>query len=402
LKALYFDNNILKIALLKVATKISRNAPFWPLSPVRYAEVEELPLPGPDWLRVKNIACGLCGSDLHFLYMEMATDCFPAATPGIDRKFLGHEIVAEVMETGKGVKNVKPGDRVSLRIDWPSCYQLEIEPKCPECAKGNYMLCRNVGKKKLPVRDTGGGFSPYMLMHKTQPFRIPPSFSTDEALLLEPYACAVHGVYKQKPRRGDKVLVVGCGTIGLTTIAVARATQPGAEIYALARYPFQADLAREMGADDVLMGRSSVYPRMAELTGASYCKGVFGNEILLGGFDLIYDTIGNDGSIKDSLRMVRGNGAVVIIGINFNPGRLDYTPVWCQEIRLTGINCHADEAGGKNSFDVAASLIRSGKVKTGGLITHRFPMERFREAVETFQSKGNAGAVKIVLEHERR
>ncbi len=399
MKALYFDNDIKRIALLKAASKISRNAPFWPISPVRYAEVIEPDLPGPDWLRVRNIACGLCGSDIHFLYMDMATDCFPAGLPGIARKFLGHELVAEVIETGKGVKGFTKGDRVALRIDWPSCFQLGIEPRCPQCAQGNYMLCQNIGKKTLPVRDTGGGFSSRMLMHRTQPFKIPASFTNDQAVLLEPVACAVHGVCKEKPRRGESVLVVGCGTIGLFTIAVARAMEPGARICALARYPFQAELAKRMGADEAVMGRSSKYARLAEITGASYWKGYMNNEILLGGFDVIYDTIGNDQSVRDSLRWARGGGAVVIIGINFKPGRLDYTPVWNQEIRLTGINCHADEAGRKSSFDIAASLIKSGKVKTDGIITHRFPMERFRDAVEVFHSKGAQGAVKIVLEH---
>ncbi len=399
MKALYFDNDIRKIAFLKAASKLSKNAPFWPFTPVRYAEVNDPELPGPDWLLVRNIACGLCGSDIHFLYMDMATDCFPAGLPGIDRKFLGHELVGEVVNTGKGVREFRPGDRVALRIDWPSCYQLEIEPKCPECAKGNYMLCRNIGTKALPLRDTGGGFSPLMAMHKTQPFKIPPSFTNDEAVLLEPVACAVHGVYKEKPAKGDRVLVVGCGTIGLFTVAVARAVQPGSKIYAVARYPFQAELAKKMGADEVITGRSSQYRRMADITGASYWKGYFGNEIMLGGFDIIYDTIGNDASVRDSLRWVRGGGAVVIIGINFNPGKIDYTPVWNQEIRLTGINCHATDDGKKTSFDIAAALMKSGKVKTEGMITHRFPMGRFREAVETFHAKGNAGAVKIVLEH---
>lgn len=402
MKALYFDNNLMKIVFLKAASMISRKAPFWPFSPVQYAEVEEPSLPGPNWLRVRNLACGLCGSDIHFLYMDMATDCFPAGLPGIDRKFLGHELVAEVVETGAGVREFKPGDRVALRIDWPSCFQLEIEPKCPQCSRGNYMLCQNIGKKGLPLRDTGGGFSSRMIMHKTQPFKIPGSFSNDQAVLLEPVACAVHGVYKEKPGRGDSILIVGCGTIGLFTIAVAHAAEPRARIFALARYPFQAELAKRMGADEVIMGRSSHYARMAEITGASYWKGYMNNEILLGGFDIIYDTIGNDASIRDSLRWVRGGGAVVVIGINFKPGRLDYTPVWNQEIRLTGINCHADEAGRKTSFDIAASLIKSGRVKTDGMITHRFPMERFREAVDTFHSKGDAGAVKIVIEHGSR
>lgn len=399
MKALYFDNDLKKIALLKLTSKLSKNAPFWPFAPVRYAEVPELDLPGPDWLRVKNIACGMCGSDIHFLYMDMATDCFPAGLPGIARKFLGHELVAEVTETGKGVRDYKSGDRVVMRIDWPSCFQLEISPPCPQCARGNYMLCQNIGKKALPIRDTGGGFSSGMLMHKTQPFKVPPSMSNDEAVLLEPLACAVHGVYREKPVKGDRVLVVGCGTIGLFTIAVARAVAPKARICALARYPFQAKLAIEMGADEIITGKSNVYRRIAEVTGASYWKGYFNNEILLGGFDIVYDTVGNDKSLTDALRWVRGGGALVIIGINFNPGRIDYTPVWNQEIRLTGINCHAEDIAGKTSFDIAASLIKSGKVKTEGMITHRFPMERFRDAVDAFLSKGEKGVVKIVLEH---
>ncbi|MBN1534580.1 MAG: alcohol dehydrogenase catalytic domain-containing protein [Spirochaetes bacterium] len=399
MKAFYFDNDIKRIAFLQAASKLSRNAPFWPFSPVRYAEVPDPELPDPNWLRVRNIACGLCGSDIHFLYMDMATDSFPAGLPGIDRKYLGHELVGVVEEAGKGVRHLRPGDRVALRIDWPSCFQLEIEPKCPQCARGNYMLCQNIGKKKLPLRDTGGGFSPRMVMHRTQPFKIPPPLTDDQAILLEPLACAVHGVFAAMPRRGDTVLVVGCGTIGLLTIAAARALQPRSKIVALARYPFQAELAGNMGADEVVTGRQSQYARMADLTGASHWKGYFGNEILLGGFDIVYDTVGNDGSIRDGLRWVRGGGAMVIIGINFMPGRLDYTPVWHQEVRLTGINCHATETGGKTSFDIAASLMKSGRVKTDGMITHRFPMDRFRDAVAAFNAKGSAAAVKIVLEH---
>jgi threonine dehydrogenase-like Zn-dependent dehydrogenase len=399
MKALYFDNDLKKIALLKIASRFSKHAPFWPIAPVRYDEVPEHGLPGPNWLRVKNIACGLCGSDIHFLYMDMATGCFPAGLPGISRKFLGHELVGEVIERGANVKDFSPGDRVALRIDWPSCFQLEISPPCPQCARGSYMLCENIGKKSLPIRDTGGGFSPAMLMHKTQPFKIPSKLNDDQAVLLEPLACAVHGVYHEKPKRNDRVLVIGCGTIGLFTIAVARALEPSSRITALARYPFQAELAKNMGAHEVLMGKSGVYRALAELTGATYWRGYFNNEILLGGFDLVYDTVGNDASISDGIRWVRGGGAFVIIGINFNPGRIDYTPVWNQEIRLTGINCHAMDAPGKSSFDIAASMLASRKVKTDGIITHRFPMQRFREAVETFLSKGDRGAVKIVIEH---
>ncbi|HQO03974.1 MAG TPA: alcohol dehydrogenase catalytic domain-containing protein [Spirochaetota bacterium] len=365
----------------------------------RYTDVAEPELPNSKWLKVQNIACGLCGSDIHFMYMELDPKTFPAAIPGISRKYLGHELVGEVTELGKDVRNLKTGDRVCLRIDWPSCYQMELDPMCPQCKKGEYMLCQNLGMKDLPLVDTGGGFSPYMVMHRTQSFKVPTALSNDEAVLIEPLACAVHGVRKQSPEKGDRVLVIGCGTIGLLTIAAARAMQKDIEIIALARYPFQAEMARKMGADNVISGRGNTYEEIAGITGAKYFEGYFGNRILLGGFDIIYDSVGNDRSINDALRWTRSNGAVVILGINFKPGKIDYTPIWNQELRVTGINCHAME-GKKTSFDIAAEILAKKSVPFSSLVTHRFPMNNYRDAIKTFFSKGKEGAIKIVLEHE--
>ena len=399
MKALYFDNNVAKILALRVASVFSKNAPFGRFSPVRYAEVEEPRIPGPRWLKVRNLSCGLCGTDVHFLFMEMDPLTFPAATPGISRKYLGHELVGEVMEVGADAGGFAPGDRVALRVDWPSCCQLEIDPPCRPCASGSYMLCENLGKASLPMVDTGGGFSPYMVVHRSQPFRIPDALDADRALLLEPAASALHGVLKRKPEAGEKVLVVGAGTIGLMTLAVTRALAPEARLHCVARHPFQAEAARRMGAEDVLLSGKTLYKQAAEATGAAYRRGVLNNEILLGGFDVVYDTVGNDRSIKDSLRWVRAGGTVVILGINFQPGKIDYTPIWNQEVTVTGINCHATESTGETSFEIAARLLADEDFPVAGMITHRFPMDRYRDAVRTFLSKGRSKAIKIVLDH---
>jgi threonine dehydrogenase-like Zn-dependent dehydrogenase len=307
--------------------------------------------------------------------------------------------VGEVVDTGEDVKNVKPGDRVCLRIDWPSCYQMEIDPLCPQCQKGSYMLCQNLGAKKLPLIDVGGGFSRYMVMHHSQPFKVPEERNNDDAVLLEPLACAVHGVGKRIPDKDERVLVLGCGTIGLLAIAAIKAMQPEAEIIALARYPFQAELARKRGADDIIVKEKNLYQKISSLTGAKYYEGFFGNRILIGGFDVIYDSIGNDSSINDSLRWTRSTGTVVIIGINFKPGRIDYTPVWHQEIFVMGTNCHATEENGLTSFDMAANFLLEKKILLNGIITHKIPMNDYRDAVNLFLSKGKHEAVKIVLTH---
>lgn len=263
------------------------------------------------------------------------------------------------------------------------------------------MLCQNLGARKLPLMDVGGGFSPRMVMHRTQPFKVPDGLSNDEALMLEPMACAVHAVRKHPPAAGDRVLVVGCGTIGLLTVAVAKSMVKNAEVIALARYPVQSEMARTLGADDVILGETNPYRRIAELTGAKYFEGYFGNKILLGGFDVIYDTIGNDDSLSHALRWARSKGTVVIVGVNFKPGKIDYSPLWHQEIQVTGINCHVLKEGAHSSFDIAAGLITEKRLPVGRLITHRFPMDRWRDAVKTFLAKGREGAIKIVLEHPR-
>ncbi len=399
MRGLFFDNNIIKIGLLQATSKLYKYAALLPLSPTRYGRIDEPEIPNPRWIKVKNRACGICGSDIHFIFMELDPKSFPAATPGLSRKFLGHEMVGEVVEVGGEVSRFKEGDRVCLRIDWPSCYQMEIEPMCQQCQAGNYMMCENLGARKLPVVNTGGGFSPYMVMHRTQPYKVPSDLTDNEALLLEPVASAVHGVMKRIPERGDRVLVIGCGTIGLLSIAIARALGRGAEIFALARYAFQADMARRMGATDVVIDNKEVYKNMAGITGAQYHEGYFGNRILLGGFDIVYDSVGSDRSIQDALRWVRGGGSLVILGINFRPGRIDYTPIWHQEINVTGMNCHANEKGGKTSFDIASRLLMDKRIDTDGLITHRFPMHRYREAIRVFKNKGKHKAIKIVLDH---
>jgi threonine dehydrogenase-like Zn-dependent dehydrogenase len=399
MRGLFFDNNIIKVGLLQITSKLYKYAALLPLSPTCYGRIDEPEIPNPRWIKVKNKACGICGSDIHFIFMELDPKSFPAATPGLSRKFLGHEMVGEVVEVGGEVSRFKKGDRVCLRIDWPSCYQMEIDPMCRQCEAGNYMMCENLGVRKLPVVNTGGGFSPYMVMHQTQPYKVPSDLTDDEALLIEPVASAVHGVMKRIPERGDRVLVIGCGTIGLLSIAIAKAMGRGAEIFALAKYPFQADMARRMGATDVVIDNREAYKSMASITGAQYHEGYFGNRILLGGFDIVYDSVGSDRSIQNALRWVRGGGSLVILGINFRPGRIDYTPIWHQEINVTGMNCHADEKGGKTSFDIASRLLMDKRIDTDGLITHRFPMHRYREAVKVFKNKGKHKAIKIVLDH---
>jgi len=399
MKSLYFENSIARVAALQLASVFTKKAAFAPFAPVQYGDIDEPQVPGPNWLKVKNINCGLCGTDIHFLFMNMDPKCFPAALPGIKRKHLGHELVGEVIETGSGVEDLAPGDRISLRIDWPSCFQMEIDPPCRQCGSGNYMLCENLGTKDPYIVDNGGGFSPFMVIHKTQAYKIPTEINDEHAVLIEPTSCAVHTVMKRKPEKDEQVLVIGAGTIGLLTLAVTRDFCPEANIACIVRYPFQAEIAKKLGADAVLTDNDHVYQDLGSLTKGKYFKGFFGNEILLGGFDVIYDTVGNDRTVRNALRWAKGGGNVILSGINFKPGKIDYSTVWNQEVNFTGINCHATESGGQTSFDMAVKFLLETDLPVHEIITHQFSMEDYQKAVETFMSKKETQAIKIVLNH---
>jgi threonine dehydrogenase-like Zn-dependent dehydrogenase len=401
MKALYVDFDMRRVVALTLAKHISRNLAFAPFAPLRFREVPEPQMPGPRWIKVRNTMCGLCASDISFVFMNIDVGSFPAAAPGVPRKYLGHELVGEVIEAGPEVENVAVGDRVAMRIDWPSCFQQDLAQPCRQCAAGNYMLCENVGLRPAPVIDAGCGFSPFMVMHRTQPFRIPPGLTDDEAVLLEPTAVAVHAAMRRTPRPGEKVLVIGSGTIGLLTLAVAKALEPACQVFSVARYPFQAEQAARMGADRVLSEGEGFYRQAAEATGARSIEGAFGNRILLGGFDLVYDSVGNDRSLRDALRLARAGGTVVLVGANFQPGKLDYSPVWYQEVNLVGANSHATEPTGENSFAIAARLLEHKAIRVEGMVTHHFPLGEYRRAIGAFCAKEKSRAIKVVIDHER-
>ncbi len=116
-----------------------------------------------------------------------------AATPGIARKYLGRNCSGEVMETGNEVEGLKKGDRVCLQIDWPSCFQMEMDPLCLSLPGRIHALPEPGSKGTAPDGCGKAGF-PRMVMHRTQPSRFPDSLTNDEALLLEPMACTVHAV----------------------------------------------------------------------------------------------------------------------------------------------------------------------------------------------------------------
>jgi len=168
----------------------------------------------------------------------------------------------------------------------------------------------------------------------------------------------------------------------------------------LVRHEYQAALAREIGADHVVF-EPDANKRFVDITGARLFLGLQRSWMMLGGFDSIYDCAGSNRTITSSLRWAASRGTVVIIGVNLCPGRIDYSPVWYQEVNLLGCIGHGNEHqgnGSQSTFDLAVQMFRDSSFDVRRLITHRFGLEDLRAAVSAARDKSRSGAIKVVFD----
>jgi threonine dehydrogenase-like Zn-dependent dehydrogenase len=401
MRAIYFDKDIPKALVVKALKPLWPGVVFSPLSPTRFADLPEPDLPGPRWVRVKNKQCGICASDLSLLFVDADPEIAPAALPGIQRLYLGHEVVGQVTEAGPGVTRVKVGDRVIMdtRFEGATCLSQEIEPVCRHCAEGNYTRCENASAGVGP-RGVGGGWGDDFTAHETEIYPVPADLTDDQALLVEPLSVGLRAVLRRTPGPGQRAVIVGSGIIGLNTLQCLRAVSPQCHITTIARHRHQADMARRLGADEVVSGEDG-YQATARITGAKLYEGLFGTRALLGGFDVVYDCVGSANTLRDSLRWAQAGGAVVMVGVKLSPLKVDLSAIWSQEVDLTGLYAHGVETWqGKTwrTYDLTVELMRQGKLATDGLITHRFPLSRWRQAIDTAMDK-RSGSIKVVLDY---
>jgi threonine dehydrogenase-like Zn-dependent dehydrogenase len=401
MRAIYFDKDIPKALVVKAIKPVWPGVVFTSLSPTRYVELPEPELPGPRWVRVRNKQCGICASDLSLLFVDGDPMVAPVALPGNQRLYLGHEVVGQVTEVGPNVTRVKAGDRVIMdsRFQGATCLSQEIDPLCRHCAEGNYTRCENASAGVGP-RGVGGGWGDGFTAHETEVYPIPAGLTDDQAVMIEPLSIGLRAVLRRTPEAGQHALIVGSGSVGLNTLQCLRAVSPNCRITAMARHPHQAEMGRRLGADEVVTGEDG-YQAAVRITGAKLYEGMFGNRMLLGGFDVIYDCVGSARTLHNSLRWARAGGTVVMVGIKLSPLKLDLNPIWYQEVDLTGVCAHGVEQWeGKTwrTYDLVVELLRQGKLSVDGLITHRFPLSEWKRAIATARNK-RSGAIKVIFDY---
>lgn len=243
-----------------------------------------------------------------------------------------------------------------------------------------------------------------MLLHEQQLFRLSTEMSDEQAVLIEPTAVALHAVLRHPPRPGDRVLIIGAGTIGLLTLQILRTLAPQVEVSMLARHAFQVEQATRIGAAHIIYPQDS-YVGVQRATNAQLYTGLLGNQMLLGGYDVIYDTIGHKKTLHDALRWSRAHATVVLVGLYLHMMHIDLTPVWYQEIHLVGALSHGREHWplGSNqqrsTFSIAEELIAGGQIHPEQLITHHFALNRYQHALMAAAVKTHSRAIKVVFDY---
>ncbi len=399
MRTLVIERDPKRMVITKVLGRITRRAYFGPWSPLRFAMLPDPPLPAANWVRVRNRMCGICGSDLHQIFLEASLDVAPLALPATRRIYLGHEMVGEVVEVGEGVTHLRPGDRVVRWGRSDDCQARGEVDWCPPCRRGHRVLCERASEPR-PWEPIGGGFGDAFIAPASSLVRVPDALPDEVAIFAEPAAVAIHAVWRRLPRPGEQVCVLGCGTIGFLILQVLQVVAPDSVVTAVAEFPWQAELARDFGARHTFLAREDGMRRVADITGARWYRGPRGNTMLIGGFDVVYDVVGTPATLTQALRWTRAGGTVVLVGVYLHPMRVDLTPVWYQEVDLIGAIGHdvvVWEGVEISTFDLAMRWMVEGRLHTAALLTHRFPLTAYRQAVAVAVDKRRYRSIKVAL-----
>ena len=309
---------------------------------------EDLPVPeiGPEDALLKTKACGICSGDVMQWYIEKKAPLV-----------IGHEPAGEIVDTGGKVTSFKKGDRVFVHHHAP-CFT------CGFCRRGDYVQCP-VWKSSAIIP---GGISEYILIPsinlENDTLALSEDLSFEDGTLVEPTACVVKGLRRSKIIRGDTVLIIGLGVMGLLNLLLAREYGAGRVIGA-DMVKFRLNKALEYGADAVIdVSGNSLRDGLREITGGDMAQ-------------LVIVGPNSAEAMMEGLECVRPGGQVLF----FTPARpgekliLDPNRLYFNDINIiTSYSC-----GPADTAD-ALEFIEKGVISADRLITHRFPIEKTDEA----------------------
>lgn len=325
-------------------------------------EDQDMPTPGPGQLRIRMAVGGICGSDLHY-YTHGGFGPIRLKEP----MTLGHEVAGHVEMLGAGVTGFIAGDLVAISPSRPC-------GACRYCATGAQNHCLNMRfyGSAMPFPHIQGAFSEYVVADVAQ-CAPATGLSPGEAAMAEPLSVVLHAARHARDLFGKRVLVTGCGPIGLLAVLVARAA--GAlEIVATDIADFTLSKAREIGADKALN------------VAKGDDLGVYHAD--KGQFDIMFECSGVAQALAAAVPALRPKATIMQLGLGGDM-TLPMQAMTAKELRLLGSFRFHEE------FFTAVAMMQAKRLDVSPLITHAIPMQ---EAVQAFEiASDRTQAVKVNL-----
>src|SRR2546421_7059234 len=281
-------------------------------------------------------------------------------------RVFGHEMSGRIVAAGPEVRDLTPGTFVAAETH-------VVDHTCRQCQRGLYHLCENV--RVLGV-DRDGSFARYVLLPAENCWRNAPGLTPEIAALQEPFGNAVHAA-TAGPLKDNAVAIFGLGPIGLCAVGIARA-EGAAAVYAVEPNPYRRELAERMGATAVFAPSEQTVSAIRKRNG-----GV--------GVDVVLEMSGHPVAIEQGLQSLHSGGWMSLLGIGDRP----VTPHLNELVVTRGITIYG--IFGRRIWDTwerTSAYLSTGKVDVSPLITHRFPLDDFQEAMAQMKS-GQSG--KVVL-----
>jgi threonine dehydrogenase-like Zn-dependent dehydrogenase len=400
LRSLVYRKSVPRYLLMRAGAKRIKNLETSRLSPLQLEEIPAPKLPTPEWVRVRPLLSGICGSDLGTLSSDNSPYFSPITSPPF---VMGHEVFGEVAEDNSGFA---AGERVVVEPAL-GCAARGIEPPCPYCASGRRALCLNVAKGDVSpgiqtgfCRDTGGGWTEGTLVaHPSQLHRVPDAVADEAAVAIEPLACAVHAALKAVLGPDDITLVIGAGNIGLFTVAALRQLTDAGRIICVAKHARQREEALRLGADEVVHPKET-YTTLPKMLGTEAYRPELGKPVVMGGAERVFECVGAPGTIEDAVRLAKPGGEVALVGMPGARSTLDLTALWYKEVSLAGTYAYgAEEYRGERTSSFELALRIAPEIGLETMVGPRFRLEEYREAIAAARSSGREGNVKIVFDH---
>lgn len=325
-------------------------------------QTEKPTLTGPGQVIIEVKHVGICGSELHAF-----KGTHPYRKPPA---ILGHEMLGYVTEVSEDVTRVTVGDRVTVDPQW-------VCEECEWCKKGDHNLC--VNKRVLGTVEWPGALGEYILCPDYSVYPIPDHLTDDQATMIEPLAVGVHAVKRARLQKGESVLILGTGSIGNVTTAMAHVY--GADPIIVADVQQHClDTAPRLGAThSILVGHEDIATRVNEITGGK-------------GADVVFITHGTSELFDAAFEAVRKQGRIVVVALFKKPVPINPYNIIKKDIDIVGTIMSTDE-----DVQEAIEVVASGKVDPAHIVTHHLPIDEAQHGFELAATK-NDGAIKVVLD----